>query len=58
MFVGEPKNIFRATDSYGNICGLQKTPLEKYKYSYFFNPTNFGLSNRVCVETCLKFNEG
>ena len=48
-FTGEPKNIYRATDSLGNICGKEKSALQKYRYAYFFNPTNYKLSNRVCL---------
>lgn len=51
-FSGAPSNIYRATDSYDNICGKRDTPVENYRYVYFYNLATYDTSKRVCLEHC------
>lgn len=48
-FSGAPSNIYRATDSYDNICGKRDTPVENYRYVYFYNLATYDTSKRVCL---------
>lgn len=49
---GDTHNIYRATDSNGNICGKTGTSTETYPFAYFYNPTTMDLSKRTCVAAC------
>ena len=57
-FAGTPNNIYRATDSYNNVCGKRDSPVEKYRYSYFYNLATYDLSRRVCLQFCPKYLDG
>jgi hypothetical protein len=48
---GDTDKIFRATDTYGNICGQKGSLSQDYPYTYLYNPIN-SVSNRLCVQTC------
>jgi hypothetical protein len=54
---GNPSDVFRATDKFGNICGQSATPTADYPYAYLYNPTQ-QISNRVCVKVCPSFSSG
>lgn len=48
---GDTDKIFRATDTWGNVCGQKGSLSQDYPYSYLYNPIN-SVSNRLCVQTC------
>lgn len=48
---GNPDKIYRATDTYGNVCGQVGSVTQDYPYSYLYNPIN-SVSNRFCVRSC------
>ena len=54
---GNPNNVFRATDKFGNICGQTGTVTADYPYAYLYSPTQY-ISNRVCVQKCPYFSSG
>ena len=57
-FSGTPNNIYRATDSFNNVCGKRDSPVENYRYAYFYNLATYDLSKRVCLQNCPKFING
>lgn len=54
---GNPNDVYRATDKFGNICGQSGSVTENYPYSYIYSPTQM-LDNRVCVKECPYFSSG
>lgn len=54
---GNPSDVFRATDKFGNICGQSGSVTADYPYAYLYNPTQM-ISNRVCVKQCPYFSSG
>ena len=54
---GNPSDVYRATDKFGNICGQSGTATELYPYAYLYSPSEL-LDNRVCVKACPAFVSG
>lgn len=54
---GNPDDVFRATDKFGNICGQTGSLTELYPYAYLYSPSQY-LDNRVCVKACPQFISG
>jgi hypothetical protein len=53
---GDTTNVYRATDSGGNVCGGSGSNALAYPYSYFYNPSVDATGSRVCVKVCPSYS--